>query len=582
MSVLNQICASRPVISIILTCILLPPVTAAAQNRQIDSLKAVFRAMPEPPAKPGADTNKINLLNRLSRLLMNAGSYDSALSYAGLARDKASAPAAKSASFKRGLGRAYNNVGLVYYYRGNYPEALKNQLAALSIQEAAGDRQGMANSYNHMGMVNYGQGYYDEALKCHEASLKIKKTINDRKGICASYVNIGNIYLNRGDYAGALKNYFACLSETEKTGDKLVMGTCYNNIGNAYMRQNNYAYALKNTLAALEIRKGMGDQYSDAMSYANLGEIYIKMERYGEAEPYALKALALSEAIGALELVKESNNALGLLYEKTGRPAKALRYYRAYIDARDSLMNEANSRKTLQTQLQYQFDKKFTADSIRIAEEKKVIELQFRHEKKQRLALYCGLVVLVIFAAFMVNRFRGTRRQKDIIEQKEKETQRQNEIIAHQKDMVEGKQKEIVDSINYALRIQRSLLASETLMEKNLRLKRAAAAAPADYFVLFEPKDIVSGDFYWASMLHNGEFALAIADSTGHGVPGAIMSIINTACLNEVVNKNISSPDEILFETRKRIINYLKNDGSEDGGRDGMDCSLLSFNFETG
>jgi serine phosphatase RsbU (regulator of sigma subunit) len=101
-----------------------------------------------------------------------------------------------------------------------------------------------------------------------------------------------------------------------------------------------------------------------------------------------------------------------------------------------------------------------------------------------------------------------------------------------------------------------------------------------NYFILFKPKDVVSGDFYWATQLSNNNFVLVTADSTGHGVPGAIMSILNVACLDKAVTKGITSPDLILNETRQLVIESLKNDGSEEGGKDGMDASLLSFDFK--
>ncbi|MBK6950854.1 MAG: SpoIIE family protein phosphatase [Crocinitomicaceae bacterium] len=97
--------------------------------------------------------------------------------------------------------------------------------------------------------------------------------------------------------------------------------------------------------------------------------------------------------------------------------------------------------------------------------------------------------------------------------------------------------------------------------------------------MFFQPKDVVSGDFYWASKLANENFVLVTADSTGHGVPGAIMSIANIACLKESVTKGFHEPDEILNETRRLVIDYLKNDGSAEGGKDGMDASLISLDF---
>jgi serine phosphatase RsbU (regulator of sigma subunit) len=133
--------------------------------------------------------------------------------------------------------------------------------------------------------------------------------------------------------------------------------------------------------------------------------------------------------------------------------------------------------------------------------------------------------------------------------------------------LVEEKHKEITDSINYAERIQRSFLATTEMLDQHLK----------DYFVFFRPKDVVSGDFYWAGELNNGNFAFSVADSTGHGVPGAIMSILNISSLEKSIEKE-TEPDKILNQTRKIIIERLKKDGSTEGGKDGMDCSLLVIN----
>ncbi len=143
--------------------------------------------------------------------------------------------------------------------------------------------------------------------------------------------------------------------------------------------------------------------------------------------------------------------------------------------------------------------------------------------------------------------------------------------IVEQKHELEYKNKEIVDSINYAQRIQRSLLASDAMLKKNL----------GEYFVFFKPKDIVSGDFYWGAELNNGNFALVTADSTGHGVPGAIMSMLNISCLNEAIEgQKLNQTADILNYTRDKVIKHLSNDGSIDGGKDGMDCSLISFDMK--
>jgi serine phosphatase RsbU (regulator of sigma subunit) len=137
--------------------------------------------------------------------------------------------------------------------------------------------------------------------------------------------------------------------------------------------------------------------------------------------------------------------------------------------------------------------------------------------------------------------------------------------------MLEGKNRDITDSINYAKRIQTSLLASKKMLHDNI----------PEHFIFFQPKDIVSGDFYWGSLLPNNTFAIAVADSTGHGVPGAIMSMLNISCLNEAVSaRGLSEPGPILNYSRSRIMEHMANDGSDEGGKDGMDAVLACFNLK--
>ncbi len=162
---------------------------------------------------------------------------------------------------------------------------------------------------------------------------------------------------------------------------------------------------------------------------------------------------------------------------------------------------------------------------------------------------------------------RLVREQNMFLEQKVLE--RTAEVVA-QKHVIEEKHKEITDSINYAERIQRTFLATDQILDSNLK----------NYFVLFRPKDVVSGDFYWASEFADRRFALAAADSTGHGVPGAIMSLLNITSLEKAAEHH-SQPAAILDHTRNIIIERLNKDGSAEGGKDGMDCSLCIFDFRS-
>ncbi|MCX8079829.1 MAG: SpoIIE family protein phosphatase [Bacteroidia bacterium] len=187
---------------------------------------------------------------------------------------------------------------------------------------------------------------------------------------------------------------------------------------------------------------------------------------------------------------------------------------------------------------------------------------------------YTSYVITAIAAVVLIVRWNSRKLRarakmlKIKVEEATQEIRQQKEIVEKQKQLIEEKHKEITDSINYAERIQRSLLASKKLLDEHLK----------EYFILYKPRDVVSGDFYWARALPDGQLALMCADSTGHGVPGAIMSILNIACLEKAVEvEKLTMPHEILNYTRNKIIETLKNDGTPEGGKDGMDGCLLCF-----
>ncbi len=208
----------------------------------------------------------------------------------------------------------------------------------------------------------------------------------------------------------------------------------------------------------------------------------------------------------------------------------------------------------------------------------KVYELKFTINKPFYKTWWFILLLIFIIALLIYifikkrenNLLLKQQKLEKVIDERTFEIQEKAKEIEHQKHIVEEKQKEIIDSILYARRIQNALLATKSLLDKNLQ----------NYFIYFNPKDIVSGDFYWATN-QNNKFYLIIADSTGHGVPGAFMSLLNISYLNEAINeKQLQHPGDILNYIRNRLITSLAEDGSKEGGKDGMDCSLLCFDFE--
>jgi serine phosphatase RsbU (regulator of sigma subunit)/Tfp pilus assembly protein PilF len=478
----------------------------------------------------------------------------------------------------KGMAYAYNNIGMIYKNQGDIPLALEYLHKSLKIQEAINNKKGMAQSYINIGSVHNNQGDIPLALEYYHKSLKIQEAINDIEGMASSYNNIGLIHNNQGDIPLALKFHHKSLEIQEAIGKKNGIAASYNNIGTIHEKQGNIPLALEYYLKSLKIQEAISDKRGMAMSYNNIGNLILENGKsldwktgtyLAEAKENGEQGLKIAQEIGFPEVIELNASLLSRVAVQQGNYREALEMRNLEILMRDSIVSEKAKKAGVKTQLKYEYEKKALADSVANAKEIEIknIELskqqaEIKAKRNQQYALFGGLFLVVVFAGFMYNRFKVTQKQKVIIEQKERETNAQKEII-------EEKHKEITDSINYAERIQRSFLATREMLDENLR----------DYFVFFKPKDVVSGDFYWAAELNNGNFAFTVADSTGHGVPGAIMSILNISSLEKSIEVH-TEPQAILAETRKIIINRLKKDGSPEGGKDGMDCSLLVLNHD--
>jgi serine phosphatase RsbU (regulator of sigma subunit) len=336
-----------------------------------------------------------------------------------------------------------------------------------------------------------------------------------------------------------------------------------NNFGSIYKEQGDYTKAIDYHNQSLKIKKELGDKKGISGSLNDIGNIYKEQGDYTKSFEYSQQSLSIALEIGAALETKQAASSLWKVNKKLGRYKESLEMYELFISTRDSLESEANQKAVIRQEYKYAYEKQAAADSITNAEadkvkdalltaekaENKQHQLEATAQKQKAYFLYGGLGLAILFGGFIFNRFRVTSKQKEIIEE------------AH---------KEITDSIDYAERIQRSFLATKEILDTNLK----------DYFVFFKPKNVVSGDFYWADLLSNGTFAVVNADSTGHGVPGAIMSILNISSIEGAVKEGATAPHEIFNKTRQSIIKRLKKDGSPEGGKDGMDASIVCFDFE--
>lgn len=451
----------------------------------------------------------------------------------------------------------YNRIGLIYSRKGDHVAAIKWFLKSSELCVQSSNKKGMARAYYNIGNVYVSQMDYDKGLEYMNKSLKIRLEIMDTDGQYFVQNGIGIIKCQQGKYEEALK-VFSTMLKPDISKERLA--TIYTNIGEVYRRKQSYDSAIVYENKALSLKQSFNDNGGVANCLNNLAKIYVDQKKYSDAKNYYTIALKLSLKLGDKGSIMDNYQGLASLDSILGNWKSSLESYKLSILFRDSVFNEKNTKQITQQEMQYEFDKKQTADSLKVADERKITELKFEQEKKQRYYLYIGLAVVIIFSGFIYNRFKLTQRQKRIIEFKEQETQKQ-------KHLVYEKNKEITDSINYAKRIQEAILPSFEAMQLALR----------NGFVLYKPKDIVAGDFYWMEQEGDKVF-FAAADCTGHGVPGAMVSVVcSNALTKALIEEKAQSTGELLDKTKEIVVQRFAKSGGE--VKDGMDISLCAIDF---
>ncbi|NUM50322.1 MAG: tetratricopeptide repeat protein [Flavobacteriales bacterium] len=538
-----------------------------------------------------ARTNDItnSLKISLASALSNIGYYFKNLGKFPLALEnyQKSIKILEEINYQKGLGVPYNNIGLLYYLQGNIPLAIEYYHKSLKIRETINDKSGIAAVFNNLGSLYKRQNNIPLAIDFYTKCLRICEEIGDKRGLAYSYNNMGMLHFIQNDFPTAINYHERSLKLKEEIGDRRGISESYHNIAKTYQSMNSIStnkvdslsdLAMNYFLKCLIINEEINDRIGMATTLNSIGQLYLSKGLYKKAKASGDNALTIAKEVGFVMGIQQ---AASLLYEIALQQKKwkeALEMRNLELQMKDSIDSEEAMNVAISLQAKYEYEKQQAIDN---AEFEKLIVIEQEEKQRQKIITYTtggGLALVVLFLVFVFNRLQVTRKQKIIIEEKEKETQKQKEII-------EEKHKEITDSINYAERIQRSFLATTEMLDKYLGVTSSSpkhggvSSNEHNYFVFFRPKDVVSGDFYWASELNNGHFAYCCADSTGHGVPGAIMSILNISSLEKAIEIEVS-PDQILNKTRKIIIERLKKDGSLKGGKDGMDCSLLVLDKE--
>lgn len=465
-----------------------------------------------------------------------------------------------------GLGNIYNTIG-------DYEKAISFYTKGLVIQEEIRDSAGMANSYTGLGVIFEQQDEFNKALEYQLKAIKIKEIKKNKPSLATSYNNVGIIKASLKKYDEALEYYFKALKIFEDVNSLNNVAMVSSNIGNSYSEKKNKKEALSYKKKAYLIYKQIGNENGMAAQLMNLGIEYCNFGQHEQGIASMLESEKMARQLNAEQLLLDCYHSLYNVYILNGSFENATNYSIKYIDLYKKIYNAEKAKQIDELNTKYETDKRTKEIEI-LNKDKKISNLLLLENKnklnKQRIIILSSvaaavLLILLVFLLFNRNKLKQKTNEQLQIFNKELQTQ---------KHLVEEKQKEIVDSITYARRLQHAILPGHVSIKNTLEEKGS------DFFILFKPKDIVAGDFYFFEKKNNTLF-FAAADCTGHGVPGAMVSVVcSTALTRSVLEFNLSDTGEILGKTRELVLETFSK--SESVVQDGMDISFLNITYTAG
>lgn len=493
----------------------------------------------------------------------------------------------------------YQRLGDLHQVYNTPDSCLYYGKKALAIYRRIKDYKGMANCYNMFGSNCYNTGDYTQGLKNYLEALKISMDIGDSIMVAGLYNNIGNIYDSQSDKKRALEYYRKAEKANLRSGKKSWLGINYNNIGLLLEDEKKHAEALEYLKKSYALQRELKDDYQVALAVTNMANCYGQLHQRDSSYKYyrmgwaiyrrlqvpegiarckvnlarmfmedkrldsalimAKQALADAEKIHSANVREFAHQYLADIYSKQGDFKNAFIQHRAYVELKDSIAGTQRIAETAQQETVFKFRQDQQEDSLKHVQEKfEQALVNAQKEEKQRYIRYSLLGVILLLSAFGVYVFINFKRKTKL-----------SEALKVQKEIVEEKNKEITQSITYAKRIQHSLLPEEKFLDQYFQSS----------FVMFRPKDIVSGDFYWFRE-KAGYVQVVLADCTGHGVPGAMMAVMGNTFLQEAADE--TRPDEphrLLEVLDKKVSMALRAKDSTTS--DGMDCMVISFHLSS-
>ena len=466
---------------------------------------------------------------------------------------------------KKQIAGSYNNIGNIYKDQGNLTESLNYFQKSLILFKEIGDKKGVANRLSNIGLIFQEKGNYEQAIQYHKKSLKISDENGDQRGIAGAYNNIAINYKKTTQHEKAINYYREAFKIFNKIGDKRGVAGSLHNIGTVSFEQSNYDSVIIYCTQSLNIRKEIGDQKGIASSLNVIGNAHIKKGNSNDAINFYKESLNILKKINTINLVDKNSESLYKTLKQLGEYEEALEMHELFLETKDSLSKMDAKEDLYKFEIEKEFELAKLADSLLFmqqigvkSEQIKTQNEKIKREKSIKYSLFLGMLIVSASLLLIFKNLKKTKKQKGIIED-------QKAVVELANDELEEKNQEIIDSINYAKRIQLAILHPMKTVKEHFK----------DSFILYKPKDIVAGDFYWLEK-KKGKVLFAAADCTGHGVPGAMVSVICNNGLNRSVREhNLTIPGDILDKTREIVVQEFQK--SDEDVKDGMDIALCSI-----
>ncbi|GEM_PF-419842 len=535
-------------------------------------------------------TNIIATNQSLASTYFNMGKQDSAILFCS--------KVIKSYKYRnelKNLASGYNTLGGIYWSKGDYFNAAEAFFKSLDIKVKIGDSLGVANTYNNIGILYDSQQKLPEALEMYNKSYEIYKKKGSKRGISKACNNIAIVLKNLNRHGEAIEMLLRSLEIDKELGNIDDQGKTLNNIGQLYIQINEAASSLNYFNTAREIFHNNDNLNGETASIINIGCAHLKLGNYNFALSFFEQGLSMAKKTHSVELIKETYQHLYELYKKNSNSSLALTYHERYSNFSDSLKSIENLNKLDELKIKYESELKET--EIALLNKNNLIEKFEKERQKSIKKLFVsisGLLLLVLclvgFAWLTIKKdnqkllLKNTEintqkeeieAQRDLLEDLNITLNNQNEEILDQRDQIDSKNRiifasnrRLTENIEYASRIQKALLPDSDQISQCF----------SKYYIVYKPKDIVSGDFYWM-WLQKDKIYFSVADCTGHGVSGAFMSILAYNYLKDsIITKGLSNPKDILLFIRNEFENNLYRNMSSHDIKDGLDIIVCCYN----